>query len=264
MNEMKRRERRLGVDSVILPFAGSRAADYQTFQYLLQDVSPGGVGLSMPRWLTMRELLHDGDRVHLHLPFELHGRTLQSGTVTWTRWDEEQESQQAGVVLDAYAPAQYPVYVSVATQEVAIDLASFRGLEHLLERVLKDSGLLKRGILIYLKHLSAYFSRVCNLSREEYAVFREHIIEDVRAQVQTHLAALAGLQDRARTDGEKTLAELDLEELRGNLEPELYIDMFNAALGDETVALFLKAIKELERKLLSNYNTCVLLYIGTL
>ena len=264
MTDPRRHERRLNVQSVVLPFLGSRAADYQTFQYLLQDVSPGGVGLALPRWLASRELLSQDQRVHLHLPFELQGRMMQSGVVTWTRWDEAQESQLAGVVLDVFAPAQYPVYVALATREVAIDLGAFTGLEHIFALVLKDSALLKRGILVYLKHLSAYFSRVCDLDREEYSLFRESIIGDVQRQVQAHLDALAGLLDRARHDGEQTLAELDLEELRGNLEPELYIDMFSAALGDETVGLFLKAIKELERKLLSNYNTCVLLYINTL
>ncbi len=41
MTDTRRREKRLGVDSVVLPFLGSRAADYQTFEFLLQDVSGG-------------------------------------------------------------------------------------------------------------------------------------------------------------------------------------------------------------------------------
>lgn len=259
-----RREKRLDVESVVLPFLGSRAEDYQTFEYLLEDVSPGGVGLALPRWLASRELLHQGQRVHLHLPFELGGRLLQSGTVTWTRWDEEQEAQQAGVVLDATAPALYPAFVSMDTKQIAIDLAGFSGLEHILARVLKDSVLLKRGILVYLKHLTAYFSRVCDLEREEYALFREAIIDEVRQSVQVHLDVLARLLKQAEENGELALERLDLDELRRAMDPELYIDMFSAALGDETVGLFLKAVKELERKLLSNYNTCVLLYINSL
>lgn len=264
MTEMQRREKRLDVDSVVLPFLGSRAADYQTFEYLLQDVSPGGVGLCLPRWLTARELLRQGERVHLHLPFELGGRMLQSGMVSWARWDEDEESQLAGVVLDATAPTLYPVFLSLASQQISIDLAGFNGLEHLLARVLKDSVLLKRGILVYLKHLSAYFSRVCDLNREEYLMFRESIMDEVRQNVQAHLHALSGLLRQAEENGEAALERLDLDELRRAMDPELYIDMFSAALGDETVRLFLKAVKELERKLLSNYNTCVLLYINSL
>ncbi len=264
MTLAQRREKRLGVESVVLPFLGSRAEDYQTFEYLLGDVSPSGVGLALPRWLTSRELLHKGQRVHLHLPFELGGKLLHSGVVTWARWDEEQEAQLAGVVLDAAAPALYPVFVSMDTQQIAIDLAGFRGLEHILARVLKDSVLLKRGMLVYLKHLTAYFSRVCDLGREEYALFREAIIDEVRQHVQAHLDILAGLLRQAEENGELALERLDLDELRRAMDPELYIDMFSAALGNETVGLFLKAIKELERKLLSNYNTCVLLYINSL
>lgn len=264
MSEARRREKRLDVESVVLPFLGSRAEDYQTFEFLLQDVSPGGVGLSLPRWLASRELLHQNQRVHLHLPFELGGKMLHSGIVTWTRWDEEQEAQQVGVRLDEASPALYPVFVSMDTRQIAIDLAGFSGLEHILGRVLKDSVLLKRGILVYLKHLTAYFSRVCDLEREEYALFREAIIDEVRQNVQAHLDILAGLQRQADENGELALERLDLDELRRAMDPELYIDMFSAALGDETVGLFLRAIKELERKLLSNYNTCVLLYINSL
>lgn len=264
MNETRRREKRLDVESVVLPFLGSRAEDYQTFEYLLQDVSPGGVGLSLPRWLASRELLREGQRVHLHLPFELGGKLLQSGTVNWTRWDEEQEAQLAGVMLDATAPAAYPVFVSMDTRLIAIDLQGFHGLEHILGRVLKDCVLLKRGILVYLKHLTAYFSRVCDLEREDYTLFREAVMGEVRQNVQAHMDSLSALMRQAEENGELALERLDLDELRRAMDPELYIDMFSAALGDETVGLFLKAVKELERKLLSNYNTCVLLYINSL
>lgn len=264
MNKTDRRAKRLDVESVVLPFLGSRAEDYQTFEYLLQDVSMEGVGIAIPRWVVARENLRLGERLHLHLPFELSGRMLHSGIVTWERWDEEQDAQLVGVVLDSYAPALYPVYVSVDTKEVAIDLEGFPGLEHILARVLKDSLLLKRGILIYLKHLTAFFSRVCDLDREGYALFREVIIEDVRAKVLANADHLTALQPRTGEEEAGILDRLDLAELRQAMEPELYVDMFRAALGDETVALFLKAIKELERKLLSNYNICVLLYINSL
>lgn len=264
MSVAERRAKRLDVESVVLPFLGSRAEDYQSFEYLLQDVSVEGVGIAIPRWLVARENLRQGERLHLHLPFELGGRMLHSGIVAWVRWDEEQDAQLAGVVLDSYAPALYPVYVSVDTREVAIGLEHFPGLEHILVRVLKDSLLLKRGILVYLKHLAAFFSRVCDLDREEYALFREVIIEDVRAKVLANAERLSALQPRTGEEGAMAVDRLDLSELREAMEPELYVDMFRGALGDETVALFLKAIKELERKLLSNYNTCVLLYINSL
>lgn len=264
MNAIPRRAKRLGVESVVLPFLGSRAEDYQSFEYLLQDVSVEGVGIAIPRWVVARENLRQGERLNLHLPFELGGHMLHSGIVKWVRWDEEQESQLAGVILDSHAPALYPVYVSVDTKEVAIDLEDFPGLEHIFSRVLKDSVLLKSGIIIYLKHLTAFFSRICDLDREEYALFREVIIEDVRSKVLANAERLKALQLRAGEAAADAMARLDLSELRQAIEPELYVDMFRGALGDETVTLFLKAIKELERKLLSNYNTCVLLYINTL
>ena len=77
MNGMEsRRETRLPIESIVLPFLGSRELDFQPFEYLLQDVSPGGVKISIPSWVQGRESINRGERVNLHVPFEVKGKVL--------------------------------------------------------------------------------------------------------------------------------------------------------------------------------------------
>jgi hypothetical protein len=259
-----RQFKRVGIESVVLPFFGLRLTDYEPFQYLLQDVSQGGVGIAIPRWLVRRERLNMGDQINLHVPFSMDGATLAIGEVVREGWFPDDEGQKVGLRLTGSSPNAYGVFFEADSRELAFDLGVVGGLEDILIRVVKDSALLKRGILIYLRHLASYFSRLGEYSPEEYEQFRETVIDDVRGRVQEHAEYLDVLRADCRKAPEAAFQRLDLEELRRAMEPELYLDLFRHALGDETASLYLRAIKGLEGKLFSNYNTMVMLYIGTL
>lgn len=255
--------RRVGIESVVLPFMGSRTSDYQPFQYMLRDMSQGGVGIAIPRWLVGRERLNMGDEVNLHVPFSMDGSELAIGEVVREFWDAENDEQVIGVRLTKGSPNTYGVFFEADSRDIAFDLG-MEGLEGLLTRVLKDSVLLKRGILIYLRHLASYFSRLGEYTPEEYEVFRETVIDDTRVRIKEHLVYIEELHGSCCDISTSGFERMDLEELRQAMEPELYIDLFRAALGDDTASLYLRAIKELEGKVFSNYNTIVMLYIGTL
>ena len=60
------------------------------------------------------------------------------------------------------------------------------------------------------------------------------------------------------------MGRIDLEELRRTMEPEIYIELFDLALGPETSSMYLDSIKALENRLYANYNTMVMLYIQSL
>lgn len=258
-----RQFKRVGIESVVLPFMGSRISDYQPFQYLLRDMSQGGVGLGIPRWLAGRDRLNLGEEVNLHVPFSMDGAILAIGEVVREYWDGENEEQVIGVQLTRSSPNEYGVFFEARSHDLSFDLGQ-DGLEGLLTRVIKDSMLLKRGILIYLRHLASYFSRLGEYTPEEYELFRETVIDDVRDRVGIHAAYLEDLHRTCCNVSVSSFEQIDLEELRQAMEPELYLDLFRAALGDETASLFLHAIKKLEGKLFSNYNIIVMLYIGTL
>ena len=260
--ENKRQEQRVDICSVVLPFLGTRVSDHQPFQYLLQDVSPGGIRIALPRWTVSRECLQLDDLIDFHVPFQMGGHVLSIGKIAWLRWDEEHEAQLVGASLTRRAPAFYPIYLEVESRGVTLNLTDFQSAGDILAKVVKDAVLLKRGLLIYLRHLEAFFSRVGGLSPEEYGDFREQILEDVRAKVQKNAAWLEGFLERVRAKPE--VHELDLEELRAVMEPEIYLDIFRFALGSQTTRLYMAAMKELEKKTYSAYNAIVMLYISAL
>lgn len=259
-----RRFKRLGIASVVLPFMGQRTNDFQPFQYMLVDVSQGGVGISIPRWLASRERLHMDNEINLHVPFSMDGTTLTIGSVVREQWYADDEEQKIGLQLTRGAPDKYGVFFEIDSREIAIDLGGMKTLENILLRVVKDSVLLKRGVLIYLRHLSAYFSRLGEYTPEEYHAFRETVLGDIDQRVRENMRYLETLRQACLDRPKAGFETLDLEELRRAMEPELYLDLFRAALGDDTAALYLRAIKDLEGRLFSNYNTMVMLYIGTL
>lgn len=255
------------VDSVVLPFIGSRAEDYQAFQYLLQDVSQGGIRIAVPRWAVSRERLHRGERIHFHIPFRLGSSVLESGHVAWEKWDSKQEAQIVGAVLDEKASANYPVYITLSSHRYTIDLGGFESPSSIFCRALKDSLFLKRGVLIYLKHLSAYFSRTGALKKAEYAVFKEALLNDVIKQVEANEARLREWGSECLGQNppkDEAIGDLDMEDLRQAIEPELYLDLFQSALGMGSARMYLLAIKELEKRLFYNYNTMVMIFIRTL
>lgn len=259
-----RASKRLDVTSTVLPFIGSRESDHQPFQYLLQDVSAGGVKIAIPTWLASREHLPRGERVAFHLPFVLGGAVMDAGVVSWERWDQEQESQLLGLSLDRAAAPAYPILLTVNEDGLALDLAGLDLPGGLLAAVLKDCMLLKRGILIYLKHMAAYFSRVSDLSREDYAEFRSLVLDEVRDRVAVNAAWFEALIGRLGQEGgvrDEHVQELDLEELRLAAEPEIYADLLAQALQSDVVRRYLDAIKLLERKVYANYNAMTLLYL---
>lgn len=260
--EDKRQEKRIDICSVVLPFLGTRVSDHQPFQYLLQDVSPGGICIALPRWVMSREVLQVDDLIDFHVPFLMGTHVLSIGKITWQRWDKEFDQQVLGASLTRSAPAFYPVYLEVETRGVTLNLTDFRDEGDILAKAVKDAVLLKRGLLIYLGHLEAFFSRVGGLSTEEYGEFQAQIMEDVRAKVRRNADWLEKLLERVR--GGADIRGLDLEELREAMEPEIYLDIFRFALGSQTTRLYMDAMKELEKKTYAVHNAIVMLYINSL
>ena len=261
-----RRELRRPVESIALPFLGSRGDDLQPFPYLLRDASSGGLGILLPSWLTGRQRLQTGETIFPHLPFGIGERSLNRGQVAWQRWSEEAEGQMVGIRLTGGTPVPYPLYLALDEQEVRIDLGRFQTSAALAERIIHDSVLLKRGILVYLRHLEALFSRVGELSREDYRIFREEVIADVRRRLQRNADYLAQYDPRLTATPQATAIteRIDLEELRAAMEPEIHLELFELALGYETSSLYLESIKRLEHRLYLNYNAYVALYIASL
>jgi hypothetical protein len=256
------------VESIVLPFIGSREEDQVTFQYLLQDVGPDRAQIALPQWVVSRERLREGDLIHFHLPFLVDGSLFSRGKIDAVRMDEDLPGQicTAGILPSPEA-APPMIYIHIAPEGAHIDLTSFHAPAEILPRIVKDALLLKKGILIYLNHLIPYFSRIGGYPEKEYPLLREALLEDIRKRVAENAAKIEFLLECANRhcpDLKQLSKFLDLEQIRAMMESEIYSELFRTTFADERVTAYIDAIKNLEKKLYTHYNLLVMLYVKSL
>ena len=263
----KRREPRAGITAVLMPFMGTRESDQGTFEYLLDDISSQGVGLSIPSWLVRRERLKTGDLVNLHLPFQRHGRFYIRGRVQWGRWDEEKQAQFCGLLMETGRRPPYPVFLSLAKGELLLDLEGFENTEDLMTLLFKDAYLLKKGILIYLKHLTPFFYRIGDYPTKQFPQLKQTLLEDIRKKAEENALWLETIFNEFSME-KWPLSEIprhmDLEMLRQAMESEVQRDLLAMVFTSETVRPYLNAIYELEKKQSNLFNTIVVIYTRAL
>lgn len=263
-----RHEQRITIDSLIFPFLGSRAEDHAFFQYLPIDISSHGLQIIIPKWVVNRERLRKEDRINLHVPFRLDGEVFNEGIIAWTRWDDEVGGQRCGVTMVQKVPAHYPLYIDLgAGPGIGLDLQGFDSADMLLLQLIHDAILLKKGVRIYLKHLVSYFSRIAEVSADDYRQLKVLLFKEMDDRVKANQASIEALYEQVR-DKENLHKEMarfvDLEELRGIMESEIAVDVLRSALASEAAMPLLNAIKILEKKQYANYNAIVMLYIQSL
>lgn len=258
----KRAEIRMDFESILLPFFGSRLSDQAGFEYILQDISGNGLRIALPKWIVSREHLKTDERINLHLPFRFDNRCYTEGKIVWSRWDDAVQGMTHGVLMDGPRAVNYPVYVHLGGDTIHVEFSE--PFEHLLKNLIKDAVFLKKGILVYLDHLIPYFSRLGGRSREEYDELKSVLLLDMRRHVVTNLEQLTSLYDQLKagdSDTKTFFQFLNLETFREAVRSEVFSDVLITAMEADTVTPYLDAIKTLEQKQYSNYNTLVMLYI---
>lgn len=269
MNQEKdrRREIRAPLTMITLPFVATREADHQPFEYVLQDLSPSGARFAIPNWAANRDRLQVDDIVRLHLPLRSDRVFSGAGKVVRVYWDEPLFAQICAVSLLRKEPLEAPVSISTASAEIIYDSHLVESLPSLISRAVMDCIFLKKGVAIYLKHLIPYFSRIGGYDHQEYSQLKAAVLEDMRRQALEEHERLTGIHKRisrlcART--EDIPRQLNLEELRSLIESGINPDIFEAAFESELVEPYVSAIKELEKKLYTNFNTVVIYYLLSL
>jgi hypothetical protein len=260
-------ERRIPIESLVMPFLGSRVPDSSLFQYLVQDLSLHGAKIVLPKWVLKREHLQIGDFIDLHLPIIFEDGVFEAGEIVWDKYDQEIDAQAYGVRIKERAPLYYPVSISFEGQSVGIDLTAFNASENIMDRVLKDSILLKKGILIYLKHLKPMTARMLDAEASELAQIRDFFFNDTGGSVQANIEKLKRVRESFNETAcsmHKMATCFNLEDLRITMEPEIVPDVWNAAFEQENMSQYIGAIAQLERRLLYNYNTIVMLYMSSI
>ncbi len=263
----RRKEKRLDIRSVNLPFLGTRDTDQSSFQYLILDLSKSGIGFAIPNWVVNREGLRKGDTINFNLPILIEDFYYRQGEVLWAKWDEGMAAQVYGASFVNMGLPAYPVYISLDADSISVSLNDFAVKDNMLYRVLKDTAFLKRGVEIYISHLVPFFSRIAKYPPKEYPQLKGFLLSDIRERVRDHFDKLETLYMtiKAEKPSQADIARyIDLEVLRTIIDSEIYVDIFKAAFSDDSIEPYLKAIKDLEQRLFYNYNLIVLLYLHSL
>jgi len=263
----RRRDGRFDIGSINLPFLGTREEDHSCFQYIVIDISRGGIKFVVPNWVVNRTKIQKNDVINFHLPLHIKDNYYNQSVILWTKWDEASQGELCGARLSSMEQPQYPAFISIEPSSISVNFNYFETDSNVLLNVIKDAAFLKRGVDIYLEHLITFFSRISGYPQEEYPQLKESLLIDIHKRVKEHCAELEALYEKIK---DKTIPQsetakyIDLEELRPIIESEIYIELFKIAFSNESVMSYLNAIKNLEKRLYSNYNTVVLLYIHSL
>lgn len=255
------------VDSINLPLLGSREEDYICFQYLIREISATRAEVLIPRWVAHREFLRPGDLIDFHMTFRIENAAYEKGRIEETRWSDADDAQIGLALLE---PAKLEMaLVTLACQESCYFVETAAGADAVKELldVIKKTILLKKGIIIYLDRLIPYFSRMSDFPAAEYTQLREFFLADIQQQVlnnQTHLESMIERLKVELREPRDIPRAFDLEEIRSLIESEISIDLFRITFDNEKVTAYMRSIKELEKKLYTQYNYTVLLYIRAL
>lgn len=278
----------LSLNTLRLPFLGTRRGG-EPFEYLLMNIDSEKAHIAIFKWMVNYTILEKNEEVDLYLPIKLtlryDFREDVLGGVSSINEDEETGEYLYEIALD---------YSSIKSAFDKNTLAHFpynipveSDLIELLSKLIKDSIILKEGLIVYLKHFGSYFSRIVDYPTEDYVDFKKFVFGDLISRIQINIELLGGVSELINRD----LKEIDdlsiylnLEELRETIESEINLDLFLIAFTpkrtgrdlvdilqmpdeftvnfpDEYYMTYLFAIKNLEKRLYSNYNRIVLIYM---
>lgn len=264
------------------PFVGCRE-DGEPFEYLLLDIKKDSAEIALLTWFVNRENLDIDERVDLFIPTFLSPEYLFRNDVTGKITSKEQQEDFSGTIYKVcLLNFTGSTESGNAFDELAHQMHASESLRQLLLFLIKDSAILKSGVNIYLKHFIPYFSRIVDRSLTTYAKIERHFLHDILDKIHAHekkLNELAIFFEQNIIKDEQIPIYVDLEELRENIESEISFSLFHIIFGslenlpivslyqgeDESgYSMHIHAIKNLEKRLYSNYNLIVFLYLKTL
>ena len=274
------------------PFLGTRR-EGEPFQYLLMDLSPARGDIAIFKWMVNRTALNLGERVDLHLPWNLvtaseyESKDYSIGTIisigiedSYGELHYEVMMQDSPSHMTGENPIQQFIQNETTDQE---DIASFL-------RLIKHSIILKQGLVIYLNHFSPYFSRLVDYPNKDYQELKNVIFKEIIERIQSNIDKLNELFFFFKENVKKfddVSIYLNLEEFREMMESEIDFDLFLIAFTakmnkkdfldlldtieerkidyrEEFYVHYLLTLKKLEKRLYVNYNQVVLIYMKSL
>lgn len=258
----------LSAKALRLPLLGTRESS-ELFEYLLLKMNDRAALISIPHWVINRTSFNEGETISLHLKQSLKTLNEVKGVAT-----------NVGSQWNGYENL-YRIQFSEPLVYSGLDI-NVRSVREELLFLIKDSFFLKNGILVILKHLIPYFSRILKLSHFQYKNLRMALLDEVLLNVYENMSELETLlkilEEQIKEDRDIPLY-LNLEKLRRLIQSEIDFSLFIIALDNskgtkkkldqifqtqiyslKSHTLYLDAIKVTERRLYDNYNSIVGLF----
>jgi hypothetical protein len=255
-----------------LPFLGS-LENGEPFEYVLLSLNADLAEIAILQWFLNRTQLHIGDKIDLHLSNQLNLKSEQRGTLTGevtTAKHSEKDGGELYQIALSHGKCKSENHYTEQTQAT-------ESLTELYIHLIKDSMILKAGIIVYFKHLIPYFSRIAGFSPKEYDNLKKYFLHDLEKRIQDNETKLKDLYRIAKENikkPEELAIYIDLESLRETIESEISVSVFNIVFSSKKVPtlsdynnpqmgifMYINAIKNLEKRLYSNYNQIVLIYL---
>lgn len=289
---MKEEEKPLDdLQFIRFPFLGTRE-DGEPFAYLLMKINANQASIIVSRWMVSHTILSLQEKIDLFIPSQLSleydFRNNVPGLITQIR--ESQIEKEISYDI-AFAHSLSNVLSDYWTlSQFSENLITDISLQDLLVSLIKDSLILKQGILVYLKHLIPYFTRIVEYSVRDYQELNRVTFLDIVKKIkekEKYLSELFfNLQKNLKSFQDLPIF-LNLDELREIFESEISLDLFLVAFSEintqkDIVTLlnrpkeyirkhqnskymtYFIAIKDLEKRIYSNYNQIVLIYLKSL
>lgn len=270
-------------NSLKFPFLGL-LDNGEIFEYLLLSIDVDFAEIALLQWFLNRLQLHIGEKIDLHLPYLLSTNYILrgniSGTVTAAKHSEEVQGEIYQISLTKQKADTDSSHYSFDQFSQQLSTAS---LKDLFIYLIKDSMLLKEGVRVYFKHLIPYFSRIADYSHREYTKLETYFLHDIEMHIIDNISKLEKLYQIAQqkiTKPEEIPVYIDLEFLREIIESEISTSVFKVVFSkkkginpcdlsivsyhQEGIFMYINAIKNLEKKLYSNYNHIVIIYLKSL
>jgi len=268
---------------LMFPFLGSRE-DGESFEYLLLSVDNDFAEIAIPLWLVSRTKLHLNEKLDLYIPRQMNTEHLLRDDVSGIIFSVEYNKD---LQTEVYKISFSKPMINMSLDHIFVDQFIFLlptemiSPTDLLLKLIKDSMFLKSGMRVYFKHLIPYFSRIVDYSKKDYVNFEKVFLLDIMKIIkinESNLLELYTLLKEKLMIPEEIPIYIDLEMLRALLESEISLPIFNIAFSDTELSLleqfqvhnefgyskYINAIKNLEKRLYSNYNLIVILYLKSL
>lgn len=262
-------------NDIKFPLLGS-LEEGETFEYILWSIHEDYIEIAILNWLVSRVSLNINDKVDLYIPQilsdEYQFRKNVSGIVSSMTLHEEMQGKIYRVNVEK-------LQKHCSSEDFAQELPLEVPPVELLKQLIKDSMLLKQGIEVYIKHIIPYFSRIRSYATQEYLLIKQHFLLDVENHIKINVNKLKMLFDLLENKlkiTDEIPIYIDLEELREMFESEISAGLFQLVFSENGgkipfykdknygVTMYISAIKNLEKRLYSNYNQIVLLYLKSL